>query len=37
MVVGHPVAQALDNHVAYIRVVAVQRVATAAEVIVTGC
>ena len=32
MIVGNPVAQTRDNHVAHIGVVAVQRIATATEV-----
>ena len=34
VIVGHPIAQTLHNHVTHIGVVAVQRIATPAEVIV---
>ena len=32
MIVSHPIAQTFDNHIAYIGVIAVQRVSTTAEV-----
>ena len=36
MIVGHPITQALHNHVAHIGVVAVERIAATAEVEVTA-